>query len=208
MTTGNLQVRRATVDDLPKLIALWQLERMPWENLEKRFKEFQIIETAAGEFVGAIGVQVAGGDGRLHSEAFARQELADTARDQFWQRAHVMAGNYGLFRLWTQLPAPFWADAGFQPVTADSLAKPPAAFLGEPPPWQFLKLKEEPSQVLSIEKEFELFKEASREENERIQRQAKLLKLFATLIGVAVFVLVVIWAFTFFKVQKTAPPRF
>ena len=42
MSSHKIQVRRATLEDLPKLIALWQKEFLPWEVLEKRFTEFQI----------------------------------------------------------------------------------------------------------------------------------------------------------------------
>ena len=55
MTTPNLQVRRATIDDLPRLVPLWQREDLPWEALEKRFKEFQVVEESGGELIGALG---------------------------------------------------------------------------------------------------------------------------------------------------------
>ena len=53
MMTPNQQVRRATVEDLEKLVPLWQQENLPWEDLEKRFKEFQVVEGAGGELLGA-----------------------------------------------------------------------------------------------------------------------------------------------------------
>ena len=73
MTTANLQVRRASIDDLPQLNSLWQQERLPSASLEKRFKEFQVVE-ASSEILGAIGLEVLGTEGRLHSEVFAHPE--------------------------------------------------------------------------------------------------------------------------------------
>jgi hypothetical protein len=65
------RARRATVEDLPQLISLWQLEQLPAASLEKRFKEFQVVSDAAGQVVGTIGLQVNGGQGVLHGESVA-----------------------------------------------------------------------------------------------------------------------------------------
>ena len=74
MTNPNPQVRRATVEDLPKLVPLWQAEQLPWAGLEKRFKEFQVVEMPDGEVVAAVGLEIAGTEGRLHSEVFAHPQ--------------------------------------------------------------------------------------------------------------------------------------
>src|SRR5436190_19745099 len=55
MTMPTQQVRRATVEDVSKLVHLWQWENLPWESLEKRFKEFQVVEGQNGAVLGAIG---------------------------------------------------------------------------------------------------------------------------------------------------------
>src|SRR5687767_6620537 len=70
MSTPQLQVRRATIDDLPKLAPLWREENLDVNDLEKRFKEFQVVEGPGGEIIGALGLQIAGQEGRLHSEVF------------------------------------------------------------------------------------------------------------------------------------------
>ena len=54
MSTPALQVRRATVDDIPKLIALWRQENLPVQDLEGRFKEFQVIENGNGGIAAAV----------------------------------------------------------------------------------------------------------------------------------------------------------
>src|SRR5262245_49583574 len=138
MTTPNPQVRRATIEDLPKLVALWQQESLAGPDLEKRFKEFQVVEAPPGEIAGALGLQVAGLEGRLHSEVFARAEESDALRELLWERAKVLAQNLGLVRLWTQLSTPFWNHSGFSYAAADLLAKLPATFGDGARPWQFL----------------------------------------------------------------------
>src|SRR5262249_43479573 len=67
MTTPNQQVRRATIEDLQKLIVLWQQEGLPWQELEKRFKEFQVVEGEESELLGTVGLQISGHEGCLHS---------------------------------------------------------------------------------------------------------------------------------------------
>src|SRR4051812_28406856 len=99
MTRPNQQVRRATVEDLRKLAALWQQENLPPQDLEKRFKEFQVVEGEGGELLGALGLQISGHEGRLHSEAFAHAEEADSLRELLWERAKIVATNFGLIRL-------------------------------------------------------------------------------------------------------------
>ena len=114
MTTPPQQVRRATVEDLPQLIALWKQENLPWEQLEKRFKEFQVVEGEGGRVLGMLGLEVAGPEGRVHSEAFARPELADPLRELLWERVQVVAKNHGMVRIWSQFSTPFWNHCGFK----------------------------------------------------------------------------------------------
>src|SRR5258706_9688893 len=123
MTTPNPQVRRATSEDVPRLKSLWQQENLPWERLEKRFKEFQIVEVPGGEVLGALGLEIVGVEGRLHSEVFLHPEQSDTLRTLLWERAQVMGKNHGLVRIWTQLAAPFWSHTFIQPVTGDAMTK-------------------------------------------------------------------------------------
>ena len=47
--TPRQQIRRATIDDLPQLKALWEQEQLSAGELEKRFKEFQVVEGEGGE---------------------------------------------------------------------------------------------------------------------------------------------------------------
>src|SRR5947207_14554276 len=102
VSTQALQVRRATVDDIPKLNTLWRQENLPCQDLEGRFKEFQVIENGSGGIAGAVGLQVSGQEGRLHSEVFEDFGQADTLRRSLWERVRTVAQNHGLVRVWTQ----------------------------------------------------------------------------------------------------------
>ena len=202
MSTSNLQVRRATVEDLAKLVPLWQQENLPSQELEKRFKEFQVVEAPPGELLGALGLQIAGVEGRLHSEVFAQPEHSDTLRDLLWERAQVIARNHGLVRLWTQLSTPFWNHSGFRYVDADLLVKLPAAFGGEEHPWRFLQLKDDAATPMSVEKEFAAFKAMEKERIEKLFRRAKVLKLIAGTVVMVVFVLLVFWVLAWFRARN------
>src|SRR5439155_27234308 len=102
MTTSNPPVRRATVEDLPKFVPLWQEENLPGPELEKRFKEFQVVEGPDGDLLGCMGLEIGGVEARLHSEVFAHAGQADTLRELLWERTQVLAKNHGLLRVWTQ----------------------------------------------------------------------------------------------------------
>ena len=202
MTMPNMQARRCTVDDRAKIAALWKTEGLPAEELENRFKEFQLVEGEGGEIVGAMGFQIAGQEGRLHSEAFAHPEQADELRALLWERFQIQAKNHGLVRIWTQLEAPFWRANGLKEAPGDILAKLPSAFTGAEKPWLYLQLREDIAATLSADQEFMLFKEAEREGRERLMRQAKVMRFIAVTLSIALFALVVIWAVLFFKARS------
>ena len=128
MNVPQRSVRRATLDDLPKLIPLWKLEQLPYAEFERRFKEFQVAESDDGEIVGAIGVHVIGMEARLHSEAFAHFDQADALREKFWARIKVMGENQGWVRVWTELSSHTWRQLGFDPPNPEQLAHLPELF--------------------------------------------------------------------------------
>jgi N-acetylglutamate synthase-like GNAT family acetyltransferase len=204
MTTSDAQLGRATVEDLPQLTALWRRENLPWQDLEKRFKEFQVARSPSGQLLGAIGLQVAGSEGRLHSEAFAQADQADALRQRLWERTRILAQNHGLFRVWTQTATPFWQTNGFREATGDVLAKLPPSFTGEAQPWLVQQLKEE-SAALTIDREFALFREANKEQTEKMHRQARVLKVVAAVVAAIVFILVMFWAYSFYRIHGSKP---
>jgi N-acetylglutamate synthase-like GNAT family acetyltransferase len=204
VSTPTLQVRRATVDDIPKLIELWRQENLPAQDLEGRFKEFQVIENGNGGIAAAIGLQVAGQEGRLHSEVFEDFGQADTSRGSLWERVRTVAQNHGLVRVWTQFTSPYWRTIGFDYPSNELLTKLPNNFGADRTPWLFVQLRQEVPTV-SLDKEFALFRESEREQTEKMMRQARMLKILAGIIAVAVLGLVVVWAIMFFRVQRNWP---
>jgi N-acetylglutamate synthase-like GNAT family acetyltransferase len=207
MTTPGVQVRRATVEDLPKLLPLWKEEQLPPEELEKRFKEFQLAVDAAGTVLGALGLRISGQQGQLHSEVFAHPEQADALRDKLWERMQVLAGNHGLVRLWTQSDAPFWHHNGFQAAAGEVLGKLPPLFAGGSHSWHCLQLKEETAVAVSLDKEFALFEEAAREERQKLLKQAGVLRIIAVALAIVVFGLIVFWVILFLRAQRQLPPN-
>ena len=60
MDSSDLTVRRATLDDLPTLLGLWEVNRLPALELERRLTEFQVVSRPDGVVVGAIGLRPCG----------------------------------------------------------------------------------------------------------------------------------------------------
>jgi len=184
--------RRATTDDLGALVALWQTAQLPVLELEKHFTEFQVAIDQNGRLSAAIGMQVIGHEGRIHSEAYIDFAETDSIRPLLWQRLQTLAHNLGLFRLWTIEPAPYWKkEVGFVDADSAKLEKLPTAFGSRDQEWMTLQLKEETAAPEHLEKEFAMFKEAQRAETERMFQQAKMLKILATLLAALLLFFVV-----------------
>ena len=193
MSQSSYRVRRATVDDLPGLLAIWEAMHFPTPDLERRLTEFQVVESADGRLLGALGIEIAGRQGRLHSEGFNDFALAESLRHQLWERMQSVAANHGLARLWIRETAPFWNHIGFQPANEESLKKLPGQWAEVQSGWLTLKLRDEEALEISLDKEFARFKQEEQEHTQGALRRARLLKSFATLLAVvlAIFVLVV-----------------
>ena len=193
-----LVTRRATVEDLPQLLSLWQLERLPATALEKRFTEFQVVGDDAGVVLAAVGFQISGVHGLIHSEAMARPELADQCRDLLWNRFQVIIRNHALERLWTRLHTPWWRAKSFTPATEEQTATLPPAFQSEGPVWQTLTLRAADA-TAALEQEFARLKTVQQEETARVQERVVWMKRVALGVTVVVFILVVVWAVALLK---------
>ena len=171
----------------------------PVEDLAKRATEFQVAENVQNQIVGAVGLQIAQKQGRIHSEGFTDFALADQLRPMIWERLQSVATNHGLLRLWSQEKAPFWSHCGLGKSDAESLQKLPMLWRDLKSDWLTLKLKDDIETIISLDKEFALFKESEKQRTARAFQHAKLLKLLATLIASAVLVLVLVGAFYLIK---------
>lgn len=200
---ARLHVRRATVDDLNALKSLWASMRLSPEELEPRLTEFQVVENADHELLGAIGMQFSKTCALLHSEGYCDFSIADTARQLFWQRLQTLAANHGIFRIWTQERSPFWKSYGFQPPREETLARLPDEWKNEfAGAWLTFQLKDEEAISAALENhehQFASFREAEKEVVQRVQKQAR---TFGTLLTVIFFAiaafLLALAAFLFF----------
>jgi N-acetylglutamate synthase-like GNAT family acetyltransferase len=187
-------VRRATLDDIRQLTALWQSMQFPTDDLAKRVTEFQVAEGANGEVLGAIGLQIAERQGLLHSEAFGDFALADHLRPLLWDRLQAVATNHGLLRVWTREQAPFWSHSGLLKADAEALGKLPALWHGPDSAWLTLKLRDDVEAVTSLDKEFAMFMQSEKQRTARSFQQARTLKTIVTLIAFALLIAVGVWA--------------
>jgi N-acetylglutamate synthase-like GNAT family acetyltransferase len=194
VSSSNHRVRRATLDDIRQLTALWQSMQFPVEDLARRVTEFQVAEGADGEVLGAVGLQIAERQGLVHSEAFSDFALAEHLRPLLWDRLHAVATNRGLLRIWTQEQAPFWNHCGLLKADAEALQKLPAPWRGPSSAWLTLKLRDDVETVMSLDKEFSLFMQSEKQRTERVFQHARMFNTIVTLIAFVLLVAVAIWA--------------
>lgn len=205
MSSSPLRIRRATTDDFRSLQALWHSMRFPAEELEKRLTEFQVVETAAGQLAGAIGLQVSGRHALLHSEGYTDFSVADAARELFWERIQTIAAHHGVLRLWTQETSPFWGRWGLQPATPEILERLPAEWNPFEGKWLTIQLKDEAA-LAALEKELAAFRETGKKRTAETLDQARTLTTTITVIGFAVAaVLIGIALFLFVRRVLTLP---
>jgi N-acetylglutamate synthase-like GNAT family acetyltransferase len=181
-----LRVRRATTDDLENLKALWRSMLLPADDLEKRLTEFQVVESADGKLLGAIGIQIAGRHARLHSESYLDFAHADAARQLFWERLQTLAANHGVFRVWTQECSPFWSGLGFRSAGAAKLSSLPPEWQPARGEWFTLQLKDEEAIANALDKDFATFMMTEKLSTERAFQQARTLRTVITVVGFAI----------------------
>ena len=177
--TPTYQARRANLEDLPSLRSLWHQARLPVDELEKRFTEFQVVPSADGNIIAAVGLQMLRQNGYIHSEVFTDPTVATDTRPLLWQRILAVAKNNGLLRLWVLPTASFYREQGFTDVDDALRQRVPPEFGNPGADWISLKLKDDSQAVVSAEREFEIFAMAQREESQRMISQAKALRMMA-----------------------------
>ena len=190
-----LQIRRATVDDLPALKALWLAAQLPADKLKDRVTEFQVVE-ADGKFAGAIGVQIIRQHARLHSEDYADFSVADAARELFWERIQKLAANHGVFRLWMQENSPFWKNYGFQPPSTETITRLPDEWKNLEGNWLTLELKNEDAINAILKNQFGDFMASEKNHTAQLAENARKFKLFVTVASFGIFFIclaIVMW---------------
>ena len=187
MSLLNLRVRRATTDDFQGLRSLWNSMRLPADELERRLTEFQVIESADGQIVGAIGLQIIRQHARLHSEAYADFSMADAARQLFWERIQVIASHHGVFRLWTQENSPFWSRCGFRIVITESLVQLPEEWKRFEGKWYTLQLKNEEIITAAFEKHLAGFMDSGKKQAARVSEKARTINTIIIVVCFGIF---------------------
>ncbi len=155
------QARRATVDDLPALLELWQATGLPGEQLEQFLTEFQLVTDEQGALCAAVGLLIHEQDGLIHSEAIAAGANAAACRAALWRRTQIVVRNQGIARVWTPEDDPFWITNGFQLATSAEIAAMPTAIANPDIKW-FLHRSIDPSRAKQIVNEQLAIWEASR----------------------------------------------
>ena len=184
MDQSEYTVRRATLDDLPTLKGLWEVNRLPALELERHLTEFQVVSRPDGVIVGALALRGCGAQGLVHSEAFYSPQVVDAVRAAVWQRLHVLARNQRLSRLWMRgEPIPGWQVFGFRLATPRDLQRLPTALASAAGPWSSIALIEETALTEAMEQELIAFQEESRAENERLRQQARWFRWLGSLIA-------------------------
>lgn len=195
MQQPSYTIRRATLEDVPWLRALWKEALLPADELERRFIEFQVVFDEKEELLGAVGLTMMVRHGHLHSEAFLHPEMEDALRPLLWERIMALARNHGLVRFWTLEEAPFWKHyVGFKEPTPEELERMPAGFGDAHGRWITLKFADETimtAQGMSMEEHLEIFRQNQELEIQKMHRRAKQFKVLATMIAVVLFVLIV-----------------
>jgi N-acetylglutamate synthase-like GNAT family acetyltransferase len=207
MSPPDLRIRRATTDDFQSLKSLWNSMRFPAGELEKRLTEFQVVEAADGQIVGAIGLQITGHHALLHSEGYTDFSVADAARQLFWERIPTIATHHGVFRLWTQENSPFWVRWGFQPANAETLERLPGEWKRSGEKWLTLQLKNEEA-MATLEKELEAFRESGKKRAAEAVEQARTMTTTITIIAFVVgIVLIGVAIYLFVRRGSSLPMR-
>jgi len=179
MSSSAFRVRRATIDDLPTLKALWDAMQIPNSDLDRRLTEFQVAEAANGQVVGTVGFQIFQRHGLVHSEAFSDFGVADQVRPLFWQRLNALALNHGVARFWTRENSPFWTHNGLQRADEDAMKRLPEPWDRSAPGWLTLRLKDEDA-IASLDKEFDMFVAAEKARTAEALDSARKLKTTMT----------------------------
>jgi N-acetylglutamate synthase-like GNAT family acetyltransferase len=180
--------------------------RLPVDELEKRLTEFQVMVTADGQIVGAIGVQIVRQHALLHSEGYTDFSVADAARELFWERIQTIAAHNGVFRLWTQENSPFWARWGFQPANAETLARLPEEWKCSEGKWLTIQLKDEEA-IAALDEQLAQFRESEKKRTAETLEQARTMTKTITVIAFVVGIILIGVAFFLFTRRGFLPMR-
>ena len=193
-----LSARRATVEDLPALQALWQIGGLPAEELEKFLTEFQVVPgEGEGVLLGAIGLMVEGNDALLHSEALVPGDegdggdQSDAIRAALWRRLQIIARNQGIHRLWTQEDADYWRTGGFGAAPAETVSAATAAFVDKTATWLVCELIDPAKAKQLVTEQMAIWHATRTQEADELQGKIRAFRNASLLIVAVVVVLMI-----------------
>ncbi|MBX3731329.1 MAG: hypothetical protein KF791_01905 [Verrucomicrobiae bacterium] len=200
MDPSPLSARRAAVEDLAALQALWQEAGLPWEQLGDFLNEFQIVTDEDGLITGVIGLLIEGDQALLHTEAIHAGADADLVRAALWRRVQIVLRHQGVQRVWTQEDADYWKTGGFSPVPPPLVERAPASFLKSADSWLACDLMDPERAKAAINEQLAIL------EAERMQRAAEFqqkVRLFRTASIVFAFTVVSVCLWMLYRVVQT-----
>jgi len=195
-------VRRATIEDLPVLQALWQRALLPGYALEKRLTEFYVIVRGDGVISGSIGVRREGWHGLFHSEVYASPREANACRQAFWDGLQKILRGQGIIRFWMREPVDeFWQQVGFSPATPQELQRLPRTFQEGRGRWYTYALTDEAAAEEALRKGLALIHAQEEKERTRWERWARFWKAIAVLIALG-FLGAAIWLLLHLPIRR------
>lgn len=189
MELPGFSARRATLEDLPALQALWQQAGLPWDQLDKFVSEFQVAADESGSLLAAIGLLVEGDNALLHTEAIspAATLKADELRSALWRRVQIVARNQGVVRVWTQEDGEFWHAGVFQPADQAQVKAAGASFLSDiSAAWFVCELIDPAKAKQIVNEQFAIWEASRTQEREDFRRKTRLLMAVAVALATVV----------------------
>ena len=187
-----LSARRATVEDLPALQALWQIGGLPADELEKFLTEFQVVPgEGEGVLLGAIGLMVEGNDALLHSEALVPGDEGDEIRAALWRRLQIVARNQGIHRLWTQEDADYWRTGGFGAAPAETVSAATVAFVDKTATWLVCDLIDPAKAKQLVTEQMAIWHATRTQEADELQGKIRAFRNASILVAAVVVVLMI-----------------
>lgn len=192
--------RRANIDDIPALQALWFRHDFDPEELEQRLIEFQVAESESGELHAAIGIRTAQRQALLHHECWSA-EMTPSLRRNLATHAFSVCEKMQVWRVWTNLADIHWEEMGFDAASPEQLDELPPGFGDWKQSWMFRKLKEDIANNENLARQFELLKMENDVNNTRIAQTGKLMQLFGYLVVSVIVVAIILGVIAY--IQKS-----
>lgn len=191
-----ITVRKARIDDLPTLRALWRQTLLPVDQLEKTFTEFFVLCRADGVILAALGVRQFGWHALLHSEAYLSPAKEDLYRHWLWTHLQEVARRHGIIRFWiSEARQSPWVQFGFVQASDDELARLPEQFANcSRASWYTYALVDDHTLEQAAQINIQALRAELDRERDRWQKWGTLWKATALAISLAILI-IALWLF-------------